>query len=69
MESAGFVPGDVVQNTFSYHLTPAGMMFDSALRALGCTVVPAGVGNTEIQVIVMRDLPGIRYGGPRVRCL
>ena len=50
MFAAGFRPGDVVYNTFSYHLTPAGMMMESALRALGCAVVPGGVGNTELQL-------------------
>lgn len=61
--AAGFQAGDVVQNTFSYHLTPAGFMFDSALRSLGCTVVPAGVGNTELQAQVMRDLRVTGYIG------
>lgn len=56
LTAAGFKAGDIVQNTFSYHLTPAGFMFDSALRSLGCTVVPAGVGNTELQAQIMRDL-------------
>ena len=50
MYAAGFRPGDVVYNTFSYHLTPAGIMMESALRALGCAVVPGGVGNTELQL-------------------
>ena len=50
MFAAGFRPGDVIYNTFSYHLTPAGMMMESALRALGCAVVPGGVGNTELQL-------------------
>jgi phenylacetate-coenzyme A ligase PaaK-like adenylate-forming protein len=47
--AAGFRPGDVVLNTFSYHLTPGGFMFDTAARALGCAVIPAGPGNTEVQ--------------------
>jgi len=47
--AAGFRPGDVVLNTFSYHLTPGGFMFDTAARALGCAVIPAGPGNTEAQ--------------------
>ncbi len=47
---AGFKPGDIVQNTFSYHLSPGGFMLDAGLRAVGCTVFPAGVGNTELQV-------------------
>jgi phenylacetate-CoA ligase len=50
MFAAGFRPDDVVYNTFSYHLTPAGIMMESALRALGCPVVPGGVGNTELQL-------------------
>ena len=56
LKAAGFGPQDVVQNTFSYHFTPAGMMFDAGLRELGCTVVPTGVGNNEQQVQVMHDL-------------
>ena len=47
--AAGFRPGDVVLNTFSYHLTPGGFIFDTAARALGCAVIPAGPGNTEAQ--------------------
>jgi len=54
--AAGFRSGDVVLNSFSYHLTPAGHMIDGALEALGCVVVPAGVGNTEVQVKVLHDL-------------
>jgi phenylacetate-coenzyme A ligase PaaK-like adenylate-forming protein len=47
--AAGFRPGDVVLNTFSYHLTPGGFIFDTAARALGCAVIPAGPGNVEAQ--------------------
>ena len=47
--AAGFRLGDVVLNTFSYHLTPGGFIFDTAARALGCAVIPAGPGNTEAQ--------------------
>ena len=47
--AAGFRPGDVVLNTFSYHLTPGGFIFDASARALGCAVIPAGPGNTEAQ--------------------
>jgi len=61
--AAGFGPGDIVQNTFAYHLSPAGLMFDEALLRIGCTVVPAGVGNTELQVQVMRDLGVTGYVG------
>ncbi|MGO9356873.1 MAG: phenylacetate--CoA ligase family protein [Xanthobacteraceae bacterium] len=48
--AAGFRKGDVVLNTFSYHLTPGGLIFDSSCRALGCAVIPAGPGNTEQQL-------------------
>jgi len=61
--AAGFRPGDIVQNTFMYHFSPAGLMFDEALIRIGCTVVPAGVGNTEMQAQVMRDLCVTGYVG------
>ena len=61
--AAGFRPGDIVQNTFMYHFSPAGLMFDEALIRIGCTVIPAGVGNTEMQVQVMRDLCTTGYVG------
>lgn len=48
--AAGFRKGDVVVNAFSYHLTPGGFILDHGARALGCTVFPAGVGNTDMQV-------------------
>jgi phenylacetate-CoA ligase len=48
--AAGFRAGDVVLNTFSYHLTPGGWIMDGGLRALGCAVIPAGPGNTEAQL-------------------
>lgn len=54
--AAGIRPGEVVLNTFAYHLTPAGHMLDSGLRALGCPVVASGPGNTETQVALLRDL-------------
>ena len=63
LAAAGFRAGDLVQNTFSYHMTPAGFMFDSALRHLGCVVVPAGVGQTELQVRVAADLGVTGYTG------
>lgn len=61
--AGGFRKGDIVQNTFAYHLTPAGLMCDQALRDLGCAVIPAGVGNTDIQVTAMRDLKVTGYVG------
>ncbi|MEO6022793.1 MAG: AMP-binding protein [Burkholderiales bacterium] len=56
LAAAGFRAGDLVLNTFSYHMTPAGFMFDGALRHLGCVVVPTGVGQTEQQVRIASDL-------------
>lgn len=61
--AAGFRPGDIVQNTFMYHFSPGGMMFDDGLLRIGCTVIPAGVGNTEMQAQVMRDLGVTGYVG------
>lgn len=61
--SAGFREGDRVHNTFSYHLTPAGMMLESGAHALGCTVIPAGVGQTELQVQTIADLQPSGYVG------
>jgi len=61
--AAGFRKGDVVLNTFSYHFTPAGLMFDEALQAVGCVVVPAGGGNTDLQVSVMKTLGVTGYVG------
>jgi phenylacetate-CoA ligase len=54
--NAGFRPGDLVMNTFSYHLTPAGIFLDEACNGIGCTTVPTGVGNTEIQIRTMVEL-------------
>ncbi len=54
--AAGFTRDDIVINTFSYHLSPAGIMFDEGLRSIGATVVPTGVGNTELQVRIINDL-------------
>ncbi len=54
--AGGFRAGDLVMNTFSYHFTPAGSMLESGARALGCTVVPTGVGQTEMQIAAIRAL-------------
>jgi phenylacetate-CoA ligase len=48
--AAGFRSGDVVHNSFSYHLTPGGFIMESGAHALGCAVIPAGTGNTEQQL-------------------
>lgn len=61
--AAGFRPGDVVVNCFSYHLTPAGFMFDAAAQALGCPVIPGGVGQTETQIQAIRRLNAVGYVG------
>ncbi|MBU1039976.1 MAG: AMP-binding protein [Proteobacteria bacterium] len=61
--AAGFRPGDLVQMTFSYHLTPAGLMLEEPLREIGCAVIPAGPGNTEVQVELMRRLPVTGFVG------
>jgi len=61
--AAGFQPGDLVHNTFSYHFTPAGSMLETAALALGCTVFPAGVGQTEMQVQAIAELRPAGYVG------
>ncbi len=63
LHAAGFREGDLVHNTFSYHLTPAGSMMETAAHALGCTVFPAGVGQTEQQLAAMVDLQPNAYVG------
>src|SRR6266705_6997105 len=61
--AAGFQPGDVVLNTFSYHLTPGGFIFDASARALGCAVNPAGPGNTEAQFELIEAYRPVGYSG------
>ncbi len=61
--AAGFRPGDLVVNTFAYHLTPAGHMFEEGVSELGATIIPTGVGNTEAQVGIMKDLGVTGYIG------
>jgi phenylacetate-CoA ligase len=63
MFAAGLRSGDLVHNSFSYHLTPAGSMMESGAHALGCTVFPGGVGNTELQLQAMQDLQPDAYAG------
>ena len=61
--AAGFRRGDLVQNCFSYHFTPAGSMLETGALALGCTVFPAGIGQTEQQVLAMAELKPVGYVG------
>ncbi len=61
--AAGIRPGDLIQNCFSYHFTPAGSMVDSGAHALGCSVIPAGVGQSELQVQSIADLSPQAYVG------
>ncbi|MGB3837343.1 phenylacetate--CoA ligase family protein [Castellaniella sp.] len=63
LHAAGVRAGDLVHNCFSYHFTPAGSMMETAAHALGCTVFPGGVGQTEQQVRVMADLAPQAYTG------
>ena len=63
LRAAGFEAGDVVHCAVSFHGTPLGWMFDAGLRALGCTVVPAGVGATELQVQMLRGLRATGFVG------
>jgi phenylacetate-CoA ligase len=61
--AAGFRAGDLVHNSFSYHFTPAGAMMDSGAVAIGCTVFPAGTGQTEMQLQAMSELRPDAYVG------
>ncbi len=61
--AGGFRAGDRVLNTFAYHFTPAGSMLESGAAALGCTVIPGGVGQTEMQVAAIRDLRANAFVG------
>jgi phenylacetate-CoA ligase len=61
--AAGFRPGDLLLNCFSYHLTPAGAMMESGAHALGCAVIPGGTGQTELQLRAIGDLRPVGYVG------
>ena len=63
LAAAGFRRGDVAMNSSSYHLTPLGFMLDNAARSLGCVVVPAGVGQTDLQVRVAVAVRATAYLG------
>lgn len=61
--AAGFRAGDLVLNCYSYHLTPAGSMFETGLHRVGCAVIPGGVGQTEMQARAIADLRPSGYVG------
>jgi phenylacetate-CoA ligase len=63
MRACGFVPGDIVLNCFGYHLTPAAAMFEEGAHGIGCVVVPAGIGNSELQVAVAAHYGATGYIG------
>jgi phenylacetate-CoA ligase len=63
MYAAGIRSGELIHVAFSYHLTPAGAMVDSAAQALGCPVIPAGTGQTELQLRTITDLKPDAYVG------
>ncbi|WP_224816278.1 phenylacetate--CoA ligase family protein [Hasllibacter sp. MH4015] len=63
LHALGIGAGDIVQNCFGYHLTPAGMIFESGARAVGAAVLPAGVGQTELQVRAAKDIGCTAYAG------
>jgi len=60
---ASFASDDVVINTFGYHLIPTGLALDQTLREMGCTVIPAGAGNADLQIKMMLDLKATGYIG------
>ena len=63
LHAVGIGPGDVVQNCFSYHLTPAGLMFENGAAAVGASVLPAGTGQTELQARAAADVGVTAYTG------
>ena len=63
LHAAGIGAGDIVQNCFGYHLTPAGMIFENGARAVGAAVLPAGTGQTELQARAAHDLGITAYAG------
>ena len=63
LHAGGIGKGDIVQNCFSYHLTPAGSIFENGARAVGATVLPAGIGQTELQARAAHDVGTTAYAG------
>ncbi|WP_439143655.1 phenylacetate--CoA ligase family protein [Planktotalea sp.] len=63
LHALGIGKGDIVQNCFGYHLTPAGSIFENGARAVGATVLPAGTGQTDLQVRAAKDVGSTAYAG------
>ena len=63
LHACGIGADDIVQNCFGYHLTPAGMIFENGAQAVGASVLPAGVGQTELQVRAAADIGTTAYAG------
>ena len=64
MYAGGFRPGDIVINTFSYHMVPFALqMVDNSLHRIGCVIIPTGIGNTEQQVNILKDFKATGYCG------
>jgi len=63
LHACGIGKGDIIQNCFGYHLTPAGMIFESGARAVGAAVLPAGTGQTELQARAAHDVGVTAYAG------
>jgi len=63
LKACGIGSGDIVQNCFSYHMTPAGIIFENGARAVGATVFPAGTGQTELQARAAHDIGVTAYAG------
>ncbi len=63
LHALGVGRGDIVHNCFGYHLTPAGMIFENGARAVGAAILPAGTGQTELQVRAAADIGSTVYAG------
>jgi len=64
MYAGGFRPGDIVINTFSYHMVPFALqMVDNSLHRIGCVIIPTGIGNTEQQVNILREFKAVGFCG------
>lgn len=63
LRALGLGAGDILHNSFAYHLTPAGQMIESGARAIGATVIPGGVGNTEAQARALAEIGATAYAG------